>query len=247
MVKVTVSFGAYAYGSNVQYRLYVTISTNEESVHFRTSFTDILTDLINRYGSNVKINGYGYEAEVPENVALAVWYLQHVQKPPQLKELDEIVEAGTTRLHSFLKEVEFPAKPDPVRHVLNLFERGSYSVSITNFPTIELSNNDEGITVKFREGEVNTGFIKKLLKEEASELEVEMLKGISLLKEKAHKKVLRTLSLGELSMEKLAGAMFRSAVSSRDEHQWKGVVKWLENNGYKDRASEIVVKKTLCS
>jgi len=48
-------------------------------------------------------------------------------------------------------------------------------------------------------------------------------------------------------MEKLASAMFRSAVSSKDEYQWKGVVKWLENNGYKDQTSEIVVKKTLCN
>jgi len=247
MVKVVVSFGAYAYGSNVQYRLYVTISTNEESVHFRTSFADILTDLMNKYGSNIKINGYGYEAEVPKNVALAVWYLQHIQRPPHLKELDKIVEAETTRLHAFLKEAGFPAEPDPGVHVPKLFESGVYSVGITRFPTIELSNNEEGITVRFSEGEVNTGLIRKLLKEEASELEVEMLKGISLLKEKAQRKFLRTLSQGELSMEKLAGAMFRSAVSSKDEHQWKGVVKWLENNGYKDRASEIVVKKTLCS
>jgi len=247
MVKVLVSFGAYAYGSNVQYRLNVTIGTNEESVHFRTSFADTLAYLMDKYGLNVKINGYGYEAEVPENVALAVWYLQHIQRLPQLKELDKIVEAGTTRLHTFLEEAGFPAKPDPGVHVPKLFESAVYSVGITNFPTIKLSNNEEGITVKFREGEVNTGFIRKLLKEEASEAEVEMLKGVSLLKEKTQRKYIRMLSLGELSMEKLASAMFRSAVSSKDEYQSKGVVKWLENNGYKDQTSEIVVKKTLCN
>jgi len=247
MVKVIVSFSAYAYGNNVQYRLYVTMSTNEESVNFRTSFADMLAYLMNKYSSKVKIYGYGYEADVPENVALAVSYLQHIQRPPQLKELDEIVEAGTTRLHSFLEEAGFPAKPDPVGHISNLFEKGGYAVDIKSFPTIKLSNNEEGIAVKFREGEVYTGFIRKLLKEEASELEVQMLKGTSQLKEKTQRKFLYTLSLGELSMKELAGAMFKAAISTKDEYQWKGVVKWLENNGYKDRANEIVVKKTLCS
>jgi len=247
MVKVTGSFSAYAYGNNVQYCLYVTMSMNGENVQFRTTSADILAYLMNKYGSKVKINGYGYEAEVPDNVALAVWYLQHIQRLSHLKELDEIVEAGTTRLHSFLEEAGFPAKPDPVGHIPHLFERGGYSVDITSFPTIKLSNNEEGIAVKLREGEVYTGFIRRLLKEEVSEAEVEMLKGVSLLKEKTQRKYIRTLSLGELSMEKLASAMFRSAVSSKDEYQWKGVVKWLENNGYKDQTSEIVVKKTLCN
>ena len=247
MVKVIVSFGAYAYGSNVQYRLYVTMSANKESVSFRTSFAEMLAYLMNKYGSKVKIYGYGYEADVPENVALAVWYLQHIQRPPQLKELDEIVEAGTTRLHAFLEEAGFPAKPDPVGHVPNLFERGGYSIDIKSFPMIKLSNNEEGIAVKFREDEVYMGFIRKLLEEEASEMEVQMLKDTSLLKEKTQRRFLRMLSLGELSIEELAGAIFRAAISSKDEYQWKGVVKWLENNGYKDRASEIVVKKTLCS
>jgi hypothetical protein len=247
MVNIMVRFGAYAYGNNVQYCLYVTITMNGENIRSRTTFAEELAYLMNKWGSKVKVNGYGWEADLPENVALAAWYLQHTTRPPQLKELDEIVETGTTRLHTFLEEAGFPAKPDPLGHVPNLFERGGYKVSIANFPTIKLSHNEEGIAVKFREGEVNTGFIRKLLGGEASEAEVEMLKGISLLKEKAQRKHLHALSTGKLFMVELAGAMFRSAVSSRDERQWKGVVKWLENHGYKKRANEIVVKKTLCS
>jgi len=244
MATVLVSFEAYAYGYVAQYHLYITTNVNGEIIHRKTTSADEVSYLINRYSSKIEAVGYGYRAEMPENVAQATVYLTYTKRASR-EELEEIVKTGITRLHRFLESIGFLI--EPFKNIPNSFEKGGYSMSIVNFPTLALSHDGERIAVKLREGEVDTKFIKRLIEGGASEAEVEMLRGISLLKGKTQRKFLRTLSMGELSMEELASAMFRSAVSSRDEYQWKGVVKWLENNGYKERASEIIVKKTLCS
>ena len=241
MVTVLVSFDAYAYGYVAQYHLYITANVDGKIIHRKTTSADEVSYLINRYGSKIEAMGYGYKAEIPENVALAIGYLTYTQRA-SCEELEEIVKTGTTRLHKFLKSAGFPT--EPFKNIPNSFEKGGYSINIVNFPTVALSHDGERIAVKFREGEVDTKFIKRLIEGGASKAEVEMLRGISLLKGKTQRKYLRMLSTGKLSMEELTHATFRSAVSGRD---WRETLKWLENNGYGKLAGEVIAKKTLCN
>ena len=72
-----------------------------------------------------------------------------------------------------------------------------------------------------------------------------MLKGISILGEKAQRRQMRQLSNGELTKDRLARTLFRAASSSKDKRVWKRIADWLRRNGYEKYAGQIIVKKTL--
>jgi len=72
-----------------------------------------------------------------------------------------------------------------------------------------------------------------------------MLRGISLLGEKAQERQMQRLSDGELTKGRLARTLFRAASSSKDKRVWKRIADWLRRNGYERYAGLIIVKKTL--
>jgi len=117
------------------------------------------------------------------------------------------------------------------------------------FPSIRLDVDADGIiSLTFDVSNVNPEFIRRLLKENIASLELEMLRGISLLKtQKTKERCFGMLSRGKLTPEALAKKLVRSAKSSKYKEEWLPVAEWLENNGFKSLADKLTAYKTLVS
>jgi hypothetical protein len=251
MVKVVVAFGTNSYMDHVSCHLYVTIEREKFKM---TSGEDRLVFLLNKYARSIVIGeyGYGYEADVPENVALALKYLAYIEKKPSIEELEDIVATGTTKLHIFLHELGVEVQGKDIRNVFGQFVKtGNFLLTFKSFPSVFLDcpnlEAEKAWGLKFDASDVEPGFLTRMLHDEASEGEVEMVKGVSLLGQKAQDKYMHLLTTGHLTMDKLAGGMYRSAISSKDKCAWKKVAEWLKNNGYSEKSSEVIARKTLCN
>jgi len=252
MVLISVKFDVSVYYGHVSYYAYVAVDTNR--ARFRINNTPALAQLLNRHATKITISesGLGYDAEVPENVAPALEYIAYVKTSKE--DLDEIVATGTTKIHRFASELGLNVEGRGVEAILksNVNCQG-FELHLSNFPTLLLTSEPQKV-IKFR-AEGTENFLKRLTHDEATEDEVQMLIGISLLGEGTQSKYVRLLSSGQLTKDALARAMCRSALSSRngsysfhpDRTSWKRIVEWLKNNGYGKESSEIIVKRTLCS
>jgi hypothetical protein len=247
MVNASVSFGVSAYASFVNYHLSVAI---DEKEYFKTTSAEEVAWLLNKYAEKIVISeyGYGYVADVPENAALALRYLAYIKKAPSKEELDDIVATGTTRLHKFARELGLNVEGRTMADLLNGdIETQRFILTLKDFPTLSLMLKGEMLEVKFKADSVDISFLRRMLHDETCEGEVEMLGGISLLREKAQDKYMHLLTTGHLTMDGLAEGLCRSAVSSKDKCVWGRVAEWLKTNGYGEKSSEIIVKKTLCN
>jgi len=104
---------------------------------------------------------------------------------------------------------------------------------------------DETPPLNFMAEDVDPEFLGKVLRGEVSKEAYEMLRGIALLGERTQRKYIYLLSRAQLTLNGLAKALYRAAVSSRDRWTWERIVEWLRKNGYDEFAGEIVVRKTL--
>jgi len=201
-----------------------------------------MTYLLNKYAHNVEFIPFGFNVEVPENVVLALQYLDRFGQASN-DELDEIVATGTTRIHEFVKNLGVDLKlalDDFPEEIV----RGDFRLSLRKFPALTLCLDDRKF-VCFKAEDIETCFLRNVLDGEASEEELEMLWGVSLLSERSQSRYMRLLSNGKLKMDGFAKALLRAASSSKDEVVWKGIAKWLRRNGYEGYAGQIIVKKTL--
>jgi hypothetical protein len=183
--------------------------------------------LVNKYGCNLTVQPCGCTVDMPENAVLALKYLAYANETPSLEELDEIVETGKTEIHKFVEKLGFdPGSNCEIGSLFGTIELhnvASISLSLQNLPIVTLRFKDVMHSIRFSGKEVNTEFLGRVLRDEISEDEHEMLRGILLLGEKAQRKYMRLLSNGELATDRLAKALFKAASSSRDEIVWKGI------------------------
>jgi len=204
--------------------------------------------LANRYGCNLTVQPFGYMVDLPENAVLALKYLSHVEKAP-LEELDEIVETGKTKIHKFVEKLGFnvslKCELGSLFRPLEMNGDATFSLSLSKFPLVFLHSKNHACSIWFNAKEANAEFLSRVLRNEVSEDEYEMLRGISLLGEKAQRRQMQRLSNGELTKDRLARTLFRAASSSKDKRVWKRIVEWLRRNGYEKYTGQIIVKKTL--
>lgn len=191
-------------------------------------------------------------AELPENAVLALLYILYRRTAPSIRELDEIVAKGTTKLHELRK------KTGTYREGMTMYQlfhedavgalsHGGFSIRFIDFPKLVLYNNDPGyeVRVEFNAEDVEPKFLERGLKGELTNDERELLKGISLLKGETQNKYVALLSRGLLRASKLASALCRSAKNRGNREMWEPIVDWLMRNEFSSEARKIVVMKTL--
>ena len=204
--------------------------------------------LVNRYGCNLTVQPFGYTVDLPENAVLALKYLSHVEEA-SLEELDEIVETGKTEIHKFVEKLGFNVSPKceigSLFRPIEMNRDAAFSLSLSKFPLVFLHSKNHVCSILFNAKEASTEFLSRVLRNEVSDDEYEMLRGISLLGEKAQRRQMQRLSNGELTKDRLAKTLFRAASTSKDKQVWKGIAEWLRRNGYERYAGQIIVKKTL--
>jgi len=251
MVLMEASFDAYSYhGFNMTYQLHVKFLEGSSGVSNNLTLycdgAEAVAYLVNKYGRVVRVLPFGYVAEVPANVVLAIKYLTKTSIAPLNEELDDIVRTGETEIHRFVRKLGF----NPESGVENLFDtlqihRLSAALSLKEFPRLKLYVEDETPPLSFMAEDVDPEFLGKVLRDEVSKEAYEMLRGIALLGERTQRKYIDLLSRAQLTLNRLAKALCRAAVSSRDRWTWERIVEWLRKNGYDEFACEIVVRKTL--
>jgi len=249
MIKISVNFDAKINFRWQHYRRRQLVSFNRGGSRTLEPEPEKMAYLVNKYGRNLSVQPFGYTVEMPENAVLALEYLAYANDTPSLEELDEIVKTGKTEIHRFVEKLGF--NPDSNCEIGSLFSKvelhndASFSLSLKDFPMVELHFKDRLDFIRFNAKEANAEFLGRVLRDEISEDEYEMLRGISVLGMKTQRKYMRLLSKGELAMDQLAKALFRAASSSYDRILWKRIVEWLRRNGYENYAGQIIVKKTL--
>jgi len=200
--------------------LTVTATGEGEKVKFVLDSPNGLSHLVNRYGRNLRAADFGYEVEVPKNAVIATYYLSVISKPVPEEELDRIVETGTTKLHSFCRNAGLIPEDHPPLQLPLQFKKGKCYINMRRFPSIRL-DVDGAISLTFDVSNVNPEFIRRLLKENITNLEFEMLKGISLLKtQKTKEKCFDMLSRGKLTPKALAKKLVRSAKPLKHKEEW---------------------------
>jgi len=244
MVLMEASFDAYSYhGFNMTYQLHVKFLEGANGASNNLTLycdgAEAVAYLVNKYGKVVRVLPFGYVAEVPANVALAIKYLAKTSVAPLNEELDDIVRTGETEIHRFVRKLGF----NPESGVENLFD--TLQISLKEFPRLKLYVEDETPPLSFMAEDVDPEFLGKVLRDEVSKEAYEMLRGIALLGERTQRKYIDLLSRAQLTLNRLAKALCRAAVSSRDRWTWERIVEWLRKNGYDEFACEIVVRKTL--
>ena len=248
MIKVSVEFDANINFKWLYYRplIIVSFEDGDGRVYLRPD-PEKTAYLVNKYGRILSVQPFGYTVELPENAVLALKYLSYVEGA-SLEELEEIVETGETEIQRFMKKLGFASENRKIEDLFSevkLCEDASFSLSLKDFPTVELHFKDCVSFIRFNAKEVNPEFLGRVLRDKISEDEHEMLRGILLLSDKAQRKYMRLLSNGELTRERLVKALFRAASASRDKVVWKGIADWFRRNGCENYASQIIVKKTL--
>ena len=253
MITAEVDVNAKAFLSNCSFYLSIRLKGNKKELYLSTKAVEEIARIVNQYAANIRARPYGYEAEIPETVALAIQYVAYSQTPPPMEEIDEIVKTGTTRIHRFLTGIGFEeyADPNPLEGLPQKpLHRGDCEIGITKFPTVTLCLKDEEENVfpqaVFDANRTSVLFIRRILEKESSYEEVAMLKGITLLANKTQKKCIQLLSTGSLTSEELAKTLCRSAVKNKDERASRPIIGWLEKNGFKNYASKLIIEKTLC-
>ena len=249
MIRISVNFDAKINfrWEHCRYRLIVSLREGGRKVYLEPN-PEKTAYLINRYGCNLTVQAFGYTVELPENAVLALKYLSHVEETP-LEELDEIVKTGKTEIHKFMEKLGFNISSK--RDLGSLFKPlemdggAAFSLSLSHFPLVFLRSKNHACSIRFNAKEVNGEFLRRVFRDEVSEDEYEMLRGISLLGEKAQRRQMWRLSDGELTKDKLAKTLFRAASSSKVKRVWGRIVEWLRRNGYEKYAGQIIVKKTL--
>jgi len=231
-----------------RYRLLVSFKKGDRKVYLEPD-PEKTAYLVNKYGRNLKVQPFGYTVDMPENAVLALEYLAYANESPSLEELDEIVETRRTEIHEFVEKLgfnpDFNCEIGSLFGTIDLHNAAPFSLSLRNFPMVTLYFKDRMDFIRFNVKEANAEFLGRVLRDEISADEREMLRGISLLGVKAQRKYMRLLSKGELAMDQLVKALFRAASSSRDEVVWKGIAEWFRENGFEKYAGQIIVKKTL--
>jgi len=116
MITAEVDVSAKAFLSNCTFYLYIRLRGNRKELYLSTKASEEIARIVNQHAANIRARPYGYEAEIPETVALAVQYVAYSQAPPPAEEIDEIVKTGTTRIHGFLTGIGFEeyANPNPL-------------------------------------------------------------------------------------------------------------------------------------
>ena len=248
MIKISVDFDAKINFRWQHYRLRQIVTFYRGKRHSLEPDPEKTAFLVNKYGRNLAVQPFGYTVEMPENAVLALEYLAYA-KETSFEELDEIVKTGKTEIHRFVEKLGF--NPDSHCEVGSLFSKvelhnaASFWLSLKDFPMVELHFKGRMDFIRFNAKEVNAEFLGRVLRDEISEEEYEMLRGILFFGVKTQRKYVRLLSKGELTMDRLAKALFRAASSFRDRILWKGIAEWLRGNGYEKIAGQIIVKKTL--
>jgi hypothetical protein len=244
MVLISVHFESSAYFNYINYHLGVKIG----DMYFELKGdTSVLAHLINKYATKITVDegGYGYSAEVPDSVALAVEYLASIRRSTK-EEVEEIVRTGTTKLHKFAEELGLSVEGRTVSSILSTdMTFQNLRLCLIDYPTLTLSLCEK--TIKFR-SEGTGNFLRRLMRGGATEDEMSALEGISLLGERAQEKYMRKLAAGTLSKKALAVAVHRSLSSSKSASREtiKEGVEWLKKNGHEEKAAELIVKKVLC-
>lgn len=245
MVLISVHFESSAYFNYINYHLGVKIG----DMYFELKGdTSILAHLINKYATKITVDegGYGYSAEVPDSVALAVEYLASIRTSMK-EEVEEIVRTGTTKLHKFAEELGLSVEGRTVSSILSTdMTFQNLRLCLIDYPALTLSLCEK--TIKFR-SEGTGNFLRRLMRGGATEDEMSALEGISLLLgERAQEKYMRRLAAGTLSKKALAVAVYRSLSSSKSASREiiKEGVEWLKKNGHEEKAAELIVKKALC-
>ena len=253
MITAEVDVNAKAFLSNCSFYLSIRLKGNKKELYLSTKAVEEIARIVNQCAVKIRARPYGYEAEIPETVALAVQYVAYSQTPPPMEEIDEIVKTGTTRIHRFLTGIGFEeyANPNPLEGLPQKpLSRGDCEIGVTKFPTVTLYLKDEEENVLpqvvFDVNRINVAFVRGVIEKEASSEEVAMLKGITLLANKTQKKCMQLLSSGYLTLEELAKTLCRSAVKNKNEHVSRLIISWLEKNGFKNYASKLIIEKTLC-
>lgn len=244
MVLISVHFESSAYFNYINYHLGVKIG----DMYFELKGdTSVLAHLINKYATKITVDegGYGYSAEVPDSVALAVEYLASIRTSMK-EEVEEIVRTGTTKLHKFAEELGLSVEGRTVSSILSTdMTFQNLRLCLIDYPVLTLSLCEK--TIKFR-SEGTGNFLRRLMRGGATEDEMSALEGISLLGERAQEKYMRRLAAGTLSKKALAVAVYRSLSSSKSASREiiKEGVEWLKKNGHEEKAAELIVKKALC-
>lgn len=252
MVLMEASFDAYSYhGFNMTYQLHVKFLEEPSDASKNTTLycdgAEAVAYLVSKYGKVVKVLPFGYVAEVPANVALAIKYLAKVSIMPLNEELDDIVRTGETDIHRFVKRLGFNPEGLSLKELFDTLQvNGMFpSLSLKEFPVLTLHIDGEILPLRFRAEDIEPEFLGRVLRNNISKDEYEMLRGIALLGERTQRKYIDLLSRAQLTLDGLAKALYRAAVSSRDSVCWKKIIEWFKRNGFQHYASEIVVRKAL--
>jgi len=72
-----------------------------------------------------------------------------------------------------------------------------------------------------------------------------IVEGITLLSWRRMAKYTAMLVRGELTRDRLAKALYSSALARRCAEGWRPILKWLEKNGYRNLSGKLLVRKTL--
>jgi len=245
-VKVFFNFRAKAFLSRSRCYLLANIDGDLTEVRW----PELAAYLVNKYSQSISIDewGFGYIADLPENAVLALLYTTWRRSPPSKDELDEIVAKGTTRLHILRQEL---GAYDEGMQVKDLFLKDAagknLSLCFEGFPKLVLYGNNGGcdMCIEFGVENVTPDFLRRILNDELTQDEKEMLAGISLLQRSSQTKYMNLLSSGSLTRDRLAEALCRSANSTKEKQIWAPIVEWLKRNRYDRMASEIMINKTL--
>jgi len=250
-IKVSVDHDVRVFGYHRQYisRIYFSQNSFLSSTEAPESVSEEVTRLVNTFAKKIKAASCGYEAVMPENAALAVWYAAHYCKTPS-EELDKIAKTGFSKQQIFIQSLGFNVSNDPkdiIRNGLKLIaENGSCCLNLSGFPRLELCLRSSLTTfLKFRVEDVDINLLKRVLNGRASKNEVETLKGIGLLGRRTQRKYIRLASEGTLTLDKLAKALLKSGLLTYYKEKQASVLNWFERNGFRKYASELVIKKTL--
>ena len=252
MVLMESSFDAYSYhGLTMTYQLHVKFlegsSDSSKNLTLYYDGAEAVAYLVNKYGRVVRVLPFGYIAEIPPNAALAIKYLAKTSIAPSNEELDDIVRTGETDIHRFVKRLGFNPEGLSLKELFDTLQvnRMSPSLSLKEFPVLTLHIDGEILPLRFRAEDIEPEFLGRVLRNNISKDEYEMLRGIALLGERTQRKYICLLSRAQLTLVKLAKTLYRATVSSRDDDCWKKIIEWFKRNGFQHYASEIVVKKTL--
>lgn len=238
-------FHASAFLSKAHYHL----GARVDNSFFDVQWPQLAAYLVNKYAKSITIDeyGFGYLADLPDNVVLALKYIALRRTRPSIDEVEAIVANGTTDLHNLRKKL---GAYDENMRAADLFLKDvvgrGFNLCFKDYPKLVLyTNSGAEMRIECDAKSTDAEFLRRVLGGELTREEMALLNGIALLRENTQVKQMQLLSCGQLTASALVKTLCRAAGRIREEGRWLSLVEWLRRNGYDREASEVFAKKTL--